>query len=40
MHRKGPDPVEPHPKGPSVDVQDRPSPHYVMTVPVPGPRSA
>ena len=40
MHTKTPSAVEPHPKGPSVDVADRPSPTYVPTVTAPGPRSA
>jgi hypothetical protein len=40
MHRKAANPVEPHPKGPSVDVHDRPTPAYVAHVTVPGPRSA
>jgi hypothetical protein len=40
MHRKSPGAVEPHPKGPSVDVADRPNPHYVPSVSVPLPRNA
>ena len=40
MHRKAPSPFEPHPKGPSVDVADRPSAEFVPHVPVPGPRNA
>lgn len=40
MHRKAPSPHEPHPKGPSVNVSDRPSAGYVPSVPVPGPRNA
>ena len=40
MHRKAPSPHEPHPKGPSVNVSDRPNPHYVHHVSVPGPRNA
>lgn len=40
MHRKSPSAVEPHPKGPSVNVGDRPSTTYVPAVSVPGPRSA
>lgn len=40
MHNKSPSPHEPHPKGPSVDVADRPSADYVHHVPVPGPRNA
>lgn len=40
MHHKAPSAVEPHPKGPSVDVADRPSADYVNRVNVPGPRNA
>ena len=40
MHRKAPSAVEPHPKGPSVNVGDRPSTTYVAHVNVPGPRNA
>jgi hypothetical protein len=40
MHRKAPSAVEPHPKGPSVNAGDRPNPHYVPSVSVPGPRNA
>lgn len=40
MHRKAPSAVEPHPKGPSVNVGDRPSATYVPSVSVPGPRNA
>jgi hypothetical protein len=40
MHSKGSSAVEPHPKGPSVNVGDRPSPTYVCAVRVPGPRNA
>lgn len=40
MHRKAPSPHEPHPKGPSVNVGDRPSAGYVPSVSVPGPRNA
>lgn len=40
MHHKCPSAVEPHPKGPSVNVGDRPSTTYVASVSVPGPRSA
>jgi len=41
MHNKSPSAVEPHPKGPSVNVGDRPSPGYVPSIGTgPGPRSA
>ena len=40
MHNKSPSAVEKHPKGPSVDVSDRPSADYVGRVSVPGPRNA
>ena len=40
MHNKAPSAVEPHPKGPSVNVGDRPSSTYVPEVRVPGPRNA
>lgn len=40
MHNKAPSAVEPHPKGPSVNVGDRPSTTYVPSVSVPGPRNA
>ena len=40
MHRKAPQPHEPHPKGPSVNVEDRGGAHHVPHVPVPGPRAA
>ena len=40
MHNRSPSAVEEHPKGPSVDVGDRPSAEYVPSVSVPGPRNA
>ena len=41
MYNKAPSAVEPHPKGPSVNVGDRPNPGYVPNVGSgPGPRAA
>ena len=40
MSNNSPSAKEPHPSGPSVDVPDLPSPGYIPTVNVPGPRSA
>lgn len=40
MARHSPNPVEPHPKGPSVNTSDRPTADYVNRVNVPGPRNA